>query len=70
MANNEQGTVESLLQFDALYSKRPYRDKLPLDRVIEIIMADATKGCLDPKITEILFSLLENGQLKSVIEED
>jgi len=55
--------------FDALYSKRPYRDKLPMVKVRQIINEDTEKGCLDPKVVAALIDLLNNNQLDDIIEE-
>jgi HD-GYP domain-containing protein (c-di-GMP phosphodiesterase class II) len=40
--------------FDALRAKRPYRDALPLEKVFEIMRADAPKA-LDLPCLEALF---------------
>lgn len=55
--------------FDALYSKRPYRDKLPRDKVREIISADTVGGKLDSKVVEVLFELLDEGNLDEIMNE-
>lgn len=55
--------------FDALYSKRPYRDKLPLPKVRQILSEEASKGYLDINIVNTLFGLLDSGQLTDIIEE-
>lgn len=44
--------------FDALLSKRPYKDPFPLDKVIEIIQNEKGKH-FDPNIIEIFLSSLE-----------
>ena len=55
--------------FDAMTSKRPYRDALPLDRVkIEL---NKIKGSqLDPKITDVFLDLLNNhfDEIKKIME--
>jgi putative two-component system response regulator len=52
--------------FDALYSDRPYRDRLPLSNVKEIIMNDVSRGCLDGEVVEALFDMIENGDILEV----
>jgi putative two-component system response regulator len=52
--------------FDALYSDRPYRNRLPLPKVKEIIMDDVNRGCLDEKIVDILFEMIDNGDILEV----
>jgi putative nucleotidyltransferase with HDIG domain len=44
--------------YDALSSKRPYRDALEPDRVIEIIK-EKSGNHLDPRVTDALFKILE-----------
>ena len=44
--------------FDALLSKRPYKNPLPLDKVISIIQSESGKH-FDPNIIEIFLSSLE-----------
>ena len=36
--------------FDALYSDRPYRDKMPIDKVKDILMQDVNKEDMDRKL--------------------
>lgn len=49
--------------FDALYSDRPYRNKMPMDKVKEILRSDSEKGYLDKEIVNALFELIENEKL-------
>jgi putative two-component system response regulator len=49
--------------FDALYSDRPYRQKLEYGNVKIIMMEDATKGLIDFKIVSILFEMIESGKI-------
>ncbi len=53
--------------FDALYSDRPYRDKLSMDQVREILAGDVKKGCLDPEVVEVLFELIDYGLMDMII---
>ncbi len=55
--------------FDALYSKRPYRDKMPIAKVVEIIKEDVEKGQLDGAVVKALFEVLDNNELDDVIEK-
>lgn len=55
--------------FDALYSKRPYRDKLHMDKVKEIISGDTAKGCLDKEVVDALFYLIDNKMLECNIDK-
>lgn len=46
--------------FDALYSERPYRGKLPLEKVKEILMDERDNGALDSAIVATLFELVDD----------
>ena len=52
--------------FDALYSKRPYRDRLPIDKVKQIITEECAMGHLDKKVVDTLSDMLDNGELDTV----
>lgn len=52
--------------FDALYSDRPYRNKMPLEKVKEILKGDSEKGYLDKKIVNALFELIDNENLGEI----
>lgn len=52
--------------FDALYSDRPYRTRMPLEKVKEILQEDVKKGCLDEKVVQTLFEMVDNGGLDTV----
>ncbi|MCX7773654.1 MAG: HD domain-containing protein, partial [Clostridia bacterium] len=54
--------------FDALYSKRPYRDKLPIEKCKAILLEEAGKGQLDKSIIDVLFSLIDDGSIDSIAE--
>lgn len=54
--------------FDALYSKRPYRDKLPLDQVRSIMLEEGANGCLDKKVVETLIQLLNSQDFINTLE--
>lgn len=49
--------------FDALYSDRPYRSKLPIEKVKSIMFEEANKDLIDLSIVEILFELVEQGHI-------
>lgn len=52
--------------FDALYSDRPYRDKLPLSGVKDILMQDVEKGNLDASVVQALFEMIEEGLIDKI----
>lgn len=52
--------------FDALYSDRSYRDKLPISKVKEIILEDTKNGCLDERVVEALFDMIDKGEKEIV----
>jgi len=54
--------------FDALYSDRPYRDKMPLSSVKDILMKDVNNGCLDAKVVRVLFEMIDNGDIEKIFE--
>lgn len=47
--------------FDALYSDRPYRERLPMNKVREILSEDVNNGSLDKEVVDALFELIDNG---------
>lgn len=49
--------------FDALYSERPYRNKLPLEKARAIIAEETERGLLDTQVVQTLFRLLDDGEL-------
>lgn len=55
--------------FDALYSDRPYRSKLPIDKIKEIITTDAIAGKLDTKIVTLLFEMVDSGELNKILKD-
>ncbi len=52
--------------FDALYSDRPYRKKMELSKVKEIMFEEGEKGSLDKALVEMLFELIENNRLEDM----
>jgi putative two-component system response regulator len=54
--------------FDALYSDRPYRGKLPLEGVKNIMMNDVNRGCLDEKVVQALFDMISSGEIQEVLQ--
>lgn len=54
--------------FDALYSDRPYRGKMPLSKVKEIFAQDVQKGCLDAHVVGVLFQMIDDGSIERVFE--
>ncbi|NJD01302.1 MAG: response regulator [Ruminiclostridium sp.] len=53
--------------FDALYSQRPYRDKLSLEKARQILLEDTERGCLDKVVVKTFFDLLDKDQLTDII---
>lgn len=53
--------------FDALYSDRPYRDRMPIEKAKAILQEEAGKGQLDMTIVQTLFQLLDEGTLDGII---
>jgi len=54
--------------FDALYSDRPYREKLPISTVQDILMKDVERGCLDGKVVQTLFEMISTGDIQKIFE--
>jgi len=54
--------------FDALYSDRPYRDKLPLDNVKDIFINDVNRGCLDEDVVQALFEMIDIGDIQKIFQ--
>lgn len=51
--------------FDALYSDRPYRAKMPLQQCFKILREEAAVGKLDSKIVELLINMIEKGEIEA-----
>lgn len=54
--------------FDALYSDRPYRAKMPIENAKDILAKDVLSGCLDEMVVKALFELIDEGELLSIFE--
>lgn len=50
--------------FDALYSDRPYRSKLPLDKVIDILKEEADKENLDHELVNTFINMVNNNEIQ------
>jgi len=50
--------------FDALYSDRPYRSKLPLDKVIEILKEESDKRNLDAGLVEKFIEMVDSKEIQ------
>ncbi len=50
--------------FDALYSERPYRSKLPIEKCISILKEDVDRNKLDQEVVNILFELIQEGEIE------
>lgn len=53
--------------FDALYSDRPYRDKLPLPQVKETMQRESAIGALDTGVVQTLLALVDQGALNHIL---
>lgn len=49
--------------FDALYSERPYRSKLPIEKCIQILRDEVAIGKLDSNVVNVLVELIEEGEI-------
>lgn len=54
--------------FDALYSDRPYRDRMPIATVKEILINDVRNGCLDGAVVGALFNMIEQGEIDKIFD--
>ncbi len=52
--------------FDALYSDRPYRQKLDMSTVKDILSGDVGRGCLDGNVVDALFEMIDSGEIEEV----
>lgn len=56
--------------FDALQSKRPYRDSMPMAQVKTIITEDVNRGRLDEEVVRVLFELVDTHLLDEILHEN
>ena len=56
--------------FDALYTKRPYRDALDIGVVKDIIEKDCTAGKLDKQVVNQLFKMIEDGTVDQIYHNE
>lgn len=54
--------------FDALYSDRPYRKKMPIEKAIHILREEVGIGNLDKDIVDKLIQLIENNELDDIFQ--
>lgn len=54
--------------FDALYSERPYRAKLAMSTVKDILKGDVDRGCLDSEVVGALVEMIDNGEIDKIFE--
>ena len=52
--------------FDALYTDRPYRKGMTLEKSLSIIKEDADRGKLDHTLVNHLFEMAQNGDLQKI----
>lgn len=50
--------------FDALYSDRPYRSKLPLEKVIDILKEESDKRNLDPNLVDKFIEMVNSREIQ------
>jgi len=50
--------------FDALYSDRPYRLKMPMEKVKSVMLKEVEEGYIDKNIVNLLFNLIETRKLE------
>ena len=55
--------------FDALCSNRPYRRKLNIEMAKKIMYEEVEKGCMDGKIVDILFNIIESGDTEGILND-
>lgn len=54
--------------FDALYSDRPYREKMPIDKVKDIMKEEVDNGALDETVVEELFHMIDSGEMNQIFD--
>lgn len=54
--------------FDALFSDRPYRSRLPIEKVKSIMFEEADRELIDLRVVDALFELIENHSLDEIIK--
>lgn len=52
--------------FDALYSDRPYRNRMPLSSIKDILTNDVNSGCLDGVVVKLLFEMIDSGEIEKI----
>jgi HD-GYP domain-containing protein (c-di-GMP phosphodiesterase class II) len=52
--------------FDALYSDRPYREKLPISAIKEIFRKDVENGNLDAAVVKQLFEIIDDKSIEII----
>jgi len=54
--------------FDALFSDRPYRLRLPIEKVKSIMFEEANENLIDIQVVTELFQLIENHKLDDIVK--
>ena len=54
--------------FDALYSDRPYRKKMPLDKALAILDEEVESGAIDKQVVDKLTELIRSNKLIGIID--
>lgn len=55
--------------FDALYTNRPYRTAMPLEKVLSIIKEDMENGKLDPIVVSHLLDMVSDGTVDRIYKD-
>ncbi|HAS74281.1 MAG TPA: hypothetical protein DCS67_09075 [Clostridiales bacterium UBA8960] len=55
--------------FDALYTDRPYRKGMPLEKALNILKSDAENGKLDQELVGFLLEMADSGELQKIYGE-
>lgn len=55
--------------FDALYTNRPYRTAMPLEKVLSIIKEDMENGKLDPIVVSHLLEMVSDGTVDRIYKD-
>lgn len=55
--------------FDALYTNRPYRTAMPLEKVLSIIKEDMENGKLDPVVVSHLLDMVSDGTVDRIYKD-
>lgn len=54
--------------FDALYSDRPYRNKMSIEVIKKILREDVERGCLDERVVNVLIDMIDTEEVLSLYD--